>query len=637
MCGINGFIVKHNLKSNIQESCIKQMNAAIFHRGPDDSAFYLSEDNSIALGMQRLSIIDISTGAQPMYSDDKKIVIVFNGEIYNYLELRNLLISDYDVSFKTNSDTEVILKGYELFGKQIFTKLNGMFAIAILDYNINKTIIIRDRTGEKPLYFWHNKNYFTFCSELKSLQIFWKNFSVNKPEISRDALNLYFTLTYIPAPFTIYDGVFKLEPGNFLEIDLNDLSYLKTLYWNILPLEKEGINNYSRAKKILKDLVYDSVEKRMISDVPYGAFLSGGVDSSIVVAVMADLKPNHKIKTFSIISSNKKFDESERSNSVSAYCKTDHNPIMLDLEDIVESIDSVILNYDEPFADSSALPAFFVSKKTKQNVSVALTGDGGDEVFGGYNRYKMSQYSSLYKTYIPTILHDNVIKPFLGAYKLKNDNRGVVFQAKKFINAISGSEYNNLTNIMCLGFERNRLGELLNPAWRASHYESLFQDHYKQVQYLNPLQKARYLDLKICLEGDMLVKVDRASMLNSLECRTPFLDHRLIEFSYQLPDHFLISKGITKKILKETFQDMLPKGLFSMTKSGFGIPVGDWLRSSLNNELQAYSNKNFLVDQGIFNPDYIAKIVHNHLNKIEDNTFKVWTFYCFQKWYLKNN
>jgi asparagine synthase (glutamine-hydrolysing) len=310
---------------------------------------------------------------------------------------------------------------------------------------------------------------------------------------------------------------------------------------------------------------------------------------------------------------------------------------MLDPQDIVESIDSVILNYDEPFADSSALPTYFVSKKTKQKVSVALTGDGGDEVFGGYNRYKMSQYSSLYNNYIPTILHNNVIKPFLGAYKLKNDDRGVVFQAKKFVNAFSGSEYNNLTNIICLGFERNMLGELLNPAWRTNHYESLFQDHYKQVQHLNPLQKARYLDLKICLEGDMLVKVDRASMLNSVECRTPFLDHRLIEFSYQLPDHFLISKGITKKILKETFQDMLPKGLFTMTKSGFGIPVGDWLRSSLNNELQSYSNIDFLVEQGIFNPDYISKIVYNHLNKIEDNTFKVWTFYCFQKWYINNN
>lgn len=636
MCGINGFIIKPATINGFQETCIKQMNAAILHRGPDDSGFYLSDDKFVALGMQRLSIIDISTGAQPMYSEDKKIVIVFNGEIYNYLEIRSLLISKYALSFKTNSDTEVILKGYEIFGKEIFSQMNGMFALAIYDSRISKIIVVRDRTGEKPLYYFPRDNFFAFSSELKSLKVFWKNFSINKPEISRDALSLYFSLTYIPAPYTIYDGVFKLEPGCFLEIDVNDLSYIKTQYWNILPLKTEQLGNYSHAKKILKDLVYDSVEKRMISDVPYGAFLSGGVDSSIIVAVMADLKPNDRIKTFSIISSNKKFDESERSNAVSKHCKTEHFPIMLDLQDMLESIDSVILNYDEPFADSSALPAFFVSKKTKQKVTVALTGDGGDEVFGGYNRYKMSHYSRLYKTYIPSALHDRVIKPFLGEYKLNKDDRRLLFQAKKFVNAVSASEYHNSTNIMCLGFERNMLGDLFNPTWRANQYESLFQGHYNQVQDLNTLQKVRYLDLKICLDGDMLVKVDRASMLNSLECRPPFLDHRLIEFSYQLPDNFLISKGKTKRILKETFQDMLPKGLFNLTKSGFGIPVGDWLRQDLGNDLIYFSRKEFLQDQGIFNVEIIEKLINDHLSGKSDATFKVWTFYCFQKWYVNN-
>jgi asparagine synthase (glutamine-hydrolysing) len=635
MCGINGIISKY---SNQRIHCLlDDMNNKIIHRGPDDAGIFLNSSCTVAIGMQRLSIIDIDTGAQPMYSEDKKIVIVFNGEIYNYKEIRDLLISNYKVSFKTNSDTEVILRGYEIFGKEIFSKMNGMFALAIFDSNINKIIVARDRTGEKPLYYYPKENYFVFCSELKSLKVFWKDFSISKPEISRDALSLYLSLTYIPAPYTIYDGVFKLEPGCFLEIDVNDLSYIKTQYWNILSIKSEQLSNYSSAQKILKDLVYDSVEKRMISDVPYGAFLSGGVDSSIVVAVMADLKPNDRIKTFSIISSNKKFDESDRSNSVSKYCKTEHYPIMLDLQDILESIDSVILNYDEPFADSSALPAFFVSKRTKENVTVALTGDGGDEVFGGYNRYKMSHYSSLYKTYIPSFLHNKIIKPFLGDYKLNKDDRGLLFQAKKFVNAVSESEYHNLTNIMCLGFQRDMIEDLLNPEWHANQYESLFQQHYNQVQGLSPLQKARYLDLKICLDGDMLVKIDRASMLNSLECRPPFLDHRLIEFSYQLPDHFLISKGKTKRILKETFQDMLPKGLFNLTKSGFGIPVGDWLRQDLRNDLIHLSRKEFLQEQGIFNISNVEKLINDHLTGKSDATFKVWTFYCFQKWYLKNN
>lgn len=636
MCGINGYVLSSHVYGLSDESCINQMNAAIFHRGPDDSGFFLSEDKTVALGMQRLSIIDISAGSQPMYSDDKQIITVFNGEIYNYKELRNLLKSDYGVRFDTNSDTEVILRGYEIWGNEIFSRLNGMFAISIYDTFKNKLILSRDRTGEKPLYYYPKHNLFAFCSELKSLKSFWKHYSIEPPKISKEALNLYLTLTYIPCPYSIYEGVYKLEPGTFIELDTVNLSFNINKYWNILPLSQEYLSDYGKAKNTLKDLVYDSVEKRMISDVPYGAFLSGGVDSSIIVAVMADLKPNNRIKTFSIISSNKKFDESERSKSVSKHCNTEHYPIMLDLHDIKENIDSIILNYDEPFADSSALPAYFVSKKTKEYVTVALTGDGGDEVFGGYNRYKMVEYAKLYKKYIPDNIHKKIVKPIIGQYKLNKDDRGFIFQAKKFVNAVSASEYFNMTNIMCLGFNRTLFCDLLNPDWQSINFESLFKDYYNQIERLTPLKKARYFDLKICLEGDMLVKVDRASMFNSLECRPPFLDHRLIEFSYQLPDDFLISNGVTKRILKETFSDMLPKGLFNLSKSGFGIPIGDWLRGELKKELEYLSRIDFLNEQGIFNPTQIDKLIFEHLSGKNDSTFKVWTFYCFQKWFVNN-
>jgi asparagine synthase (glutamine-hydrolysing) len=612
------------------------MNSEIIHRGPNDSGYFVSKNGNLALGMQRLSIIDLSSGGQPMYSSDRKIVIVFNGEIYNFLELRQELISFNGVSFGTNSDTEVILKGYEIFGVDYFRKFNGMFSIAIYDRRINKLIIVRDRTGEKPLYYWSQNGYFVFCSELKSLKKFWCLHALDKPTISPIALNLYLSLTYIPAPYSIYEGVLKLEPGCYLEIEAENLSFEIKQYWNILPLENEIITNYSLAKSMLKDLVYDSVDKRMISDVPYGAFLSGGVDSSIIVSVMADLRPNEVIKTFSIISNNKKFDESERSYSVAKHCKTEHYPIVLDLNDIQENINSVILNYDEPFADSSALPSFFVSKVTKEKVTVALTGDGGDEVFGGYNRYNMAYYSNLYKKYIPGYLHDNVIKPLVSQHQLKRDSRGFIFKAKKFVNAISDLEYDNLINIMSLGFERKSLSEYLKLEWRTDKDKDFFSDYYSKIDKLTSLQKARYLDLKICLEGDMLAKVDRASMMNSLECRPPFLDHRLIEFSYRLPDNFLISKGVTKKILKETFEDMLPKGLFSLGKSGFGVPIGDWLRDNLKIELIELSTTDILESQGIFCVNEIQTLVNNHINGISDNTFKVWTFYCFQKWYIND-
>jgi asparagine synthase (glutamine-hydrolysing) len=636
MCGINGFIRNTDSNSVDLIECIKLMNSEIIHRGPNDSGLFVSPNGKLALGMQRLSIIDLNSGGQPMYSSDKKIVIVFNGEIYNFLDLRQELISFHDVSFSTNSDTEVILKGYEIFGVDYFSNINGMFSIAIYDRRINKLIIVRDRTGEKPLYYWSKNGYFVFCSELKSLKKFWNLHSIDKPSISQIALNLYLSLTYIPSPYSIYEGVLKLEPGCYLEIETESLSFEIKQFWNILPLEKETITNYSLAKSMLKDLVYDSVDKRMISDVPYGAFLSGGVDSSIIVSVMADLKPNEVIKTFSIISNNKNFDESERSYSVAKHCKTEHYPIVLDLNDIQENINSVILNYDEPFADSSALPSYFVSKVTKEKVTVALTGDGGDEVFGGYNRYKMAHYSNLYNKFIPGFLHDNIIKPLVSQHQLKRDSRGFIFKAKKFVNAFSDSEYDNLINIMSLGFERKSLNEYLKLEWRTDKDKDFFADYYSKIDKLTSLQKSRYLDLKICLEGDMLTKVDRASMMSSLECRPPFLDHRLIEFSYQLPDNFLISKGVTKKILKETFEDMLPKGLFSLSKSGFGVPIGDWLRDNLKIELIELSTTDILESQGIFCVHEIQTLVNNHIKGISDNTFKVWTFYCFQKWYIND-
>ncbi len=636
MCGINGIITTKS-DSNIRET-ISMMNDSIIHRGPDDSGIYINHDNRVAFGMRRLSIIDIDSGHQPMFSEDNQIAIIFNGEIYNFKELRLNLESVYGAVFKTHSDTEVILRGYEHQGIDFFSYLNGMFAIAIYDKRLEKVYLVRDRTGEKPLYYWLHQESFVFASELKSLKQFSESHGIRFPSISEQGLNLFFALTFIPAPHTIYEGIYKLESACLIEIDTRTLAFQSRKYWQIeIPCEAEKSTDYSAAKKKLRDLIFDSVEKRMISDVPYGAFLSGGVDSSIITAVMADIKSTGRIRTFSIISNDKKFDESDRSNAVASHLKTEHYPILLDLKSIEEEIDKVILNFDEPFADSSALPSYFVSKVTSEHVKVALTGDGGDEVFGGYNRYLMSLYSEKYKRWVPSWLHEQFIKPGISMVKSQRDDRGKLFQVKKFLNAVGNSEFSNLVNIMSLGYLDNDRKMLFK---NQSHYDlnlNYFQPLYQSSAILSQIAKARFMDINISLEGDMLVKVDRTSMLNSLECRSPFLDHRLIEFSFTLPDNFLIENGHTKKILKDTFKQMLPNGLFSMPKSGFGVPVGNWLRESLKNELLEFSRKDFIEDQGIFNPDYISKIVFNHLNKVEDNTFKIWTFYCFQKWYIHNN
>ena len=374
----------------------------------------------------------------------------------------------------------------------------------------------------------------------------------------------------------------------------------------------------------------------MMSDVPYGAFLSGGVDSSIITAVMADIKSSERIKTFSIISDNRKFDESARSNAVSKHCQTEHYPILLDFDAIQEDVEKLILNFDEPFADSSALPSFFVSKITNQYVKVALTGDGGDEVFGGYNRYLMQDYANKYSKLVPQNVHRNLVRPFFDQISLKNDDRGALFKVKKFLRTVNATEFDNLSNIMSLGFLNEELTDMLNSTYYIDSKQHFFSEIYDKAKNYSTIAKARFLDFKIALEGDMLVKVDRSSMLNSLECRSPFLDHRLVEIGFVLPDDFLIYKGQTKMILKDTFKDLLPHGLFSLPKSGFGVPVGDWLRNSLRDELVSFTNPTFIQDRGIFNLNYITKLVCDHVERKEDNTFKVWTFYCFQKWYITN-
>lgn len=636
MCGINGIISKFS--SNTIMAQLQAMNNQIIHRGPNDAGVFVNSTKTIGLGMQRLSIIDLNGGKQPMRSNNGKITIVFNGEIYNFIELRKDLIGEGIKDFKTESDTEIILRGYEKFGIEFIKKLNGMFAIAIYDEQVKKVFLIRDRVGEKPLYYWMVEGQLVFCSELKSLLEFFRLSNVRTPKISNTGLNLFFSLTFIPAPHTIYEQVYKLQPGHILKMDLVEFSVEQIKYWDVQLFDNQEVNlDYSLAQKQLQNLLYDAVEKRMISDVPYGAFLSGGVDSSIITAIMADIKKGERIKTFSIVSDNKQFDESVRSSSVAKHCNTEHYPINLDFKDIEADLNRVILNYDEPFADSSALPTYFVSKITKNYVTVALTGDGGDEVFGGYNRYLMSHYSSLYKKIIPNGLHNNVIKPLIFAFNDKSDKRGKLFKLKKFILSLDNSQYAELTNIMKLGFLDDERIELFNEAVFSNLDNCFFKEKFTGLDNTTVLQKARMLDKDICLEGDMLVKVDRASMLNSLECRPPLLDHRLIEFSFTLPDNFLISGTKTKRILKESFEHLLPANLFNLPKSGFGIPIGDWLRGSLKHELLSYLDRQFIEEQGLFNYSYINTLCKNHLSGILDNTFRVWTYFCFQKWFVNTH
>jgi asparagine synthase (glutamine-hydrolysing) len=622
MCGING-VVKSSKISNIDE-VIKTMNNLIIHRGPDADGEFISasENFSIAMGMRRLSIIDLNTGSQPIFSNDDTKVIVFNGEIYNYLVLKEQLITQGCV-FKTSTDTEVILKLYEKEGITSFNKLDGMFAFSIYDKIIDKVFIVRDYFGEKPLYYSHSGEGFIWSSELKSIIA---NLPF-KPLINPTSLSLFLQLTYIPAPYTIYDGIYKLEANHYIEYDCN-----KNIY-SIFEIDQPNNSIHFSSKKeaieITHDLVQKSVHSRSISDVPIGTFLSGGVDSSIISLCLAQQNIN-KIDTFSVGFEKEEFDETDKSCLVSKLINSNHHQFIISEKDIAVSIDEVVLNFDEPFADSSALASYFISQKTKQYVKVALTGDGGDEVFGGYNKYYIGKLNKQYTSLIPQKLHKASSYLLDKLLKTKEDVRGKRFKIRRMLNSI---DYNEefYYNIISLGFTNFELPNILN----SSFYISNSLQYFKDKKDANPttISDFRTIDKYLSLEGDLLVKVDRTSMLASLECRAPFLNKELWNFTKQLPDSYLIKGWDKKHILKEAFKNYFPDNFLNQSKKGFAVPVGDWLRSELRVELLSYIDKVFIIKQNIFNFDNTSKMVLDHINFKFDNTFKVWTFYCFQKWY----
>jgi asparagine synthase (glutamine-hydrolysing) len=626
MCGINGILYKEPKNINNIKEALTTMNNLIFHRGPDDDGVFCEENSSFSLGMamRRLSIIDLTSGKQPIYNEDKSIVIVFNGEIYNYRALKSKLEVE-GIHFNTTSDTEVILKLYEKYGITSFKWLDGMFAFSIYDKSKNKLFIARDFFGEKPLYYTKTKSKFLWASELKSVI----NSQNLKPKINKEALNLFLRLTYIPSPYSIYEGIYKLEPNSYIEYDINSFEFSINKIHNDINFKKSNIT-FEDAKKEVKKRVYNSVESRSVSDVPLGTFLSGGVDSSIVSYCLAEMQDT-KIDTFSIGFEKTSYNETDKSRVVANLIQSNHHEFIINENDLKNNVHDILLNFDEPFADSSALPTFLVSNRTKAHVKVALTGDGGDEMFGGYNKYYIGKLNNKYTKFVPSAIHNSIKKLSTPLLKRKDDNRGIKYKLHKLINAIDYTD-GYYWDIISLGFNESDIEKLLS---KNCQQENLF-NYYKYKTKINKpvsLNDFRNIDRHISLEGDMLVKVDRTSMLNSLECRAPFLNRELFNFTMQLPENYLLNKWSKKHVLKEAFKDVFPDEFLEKSKQGFGVPVGNWLRQSLKKELLSLVEKDFLKNQDIFNVEAIIVLVENHLSGKQDNTFKVWTFYCFQKWY----
>lgn len=614
MCGVTGGILFD--QSKFDRQILQQMTTVMRHRGPDDSGIMI--DGSVGLGFRRLAIIDLTdTGHQPMSVYNDSIWIVFNGEIYNFQHLKEELNAD-GVVFKGQSDTEVILHLYVKYGVNCFNRLRGMFGIAIWDKNKQQLILGRDRLGKKPLYYYKDSKKLLFASELKSIR--------QHPEVAlridTEALSEYFSYGFIGAPRTIYQSVAKLEPGSILTVDFaGNISH--QTYWDCCPEKDPDVTSFEEAKQLVFDKVDESIRIRMRSDVPLGAFLSGGIDSTIVVARMAEHSAS-TVKTFTIGFRDKAFDESDYAAITARMYGTDHHVEMID-PNYAHLIERIVCNFDEPFGDSSALPTYVVSEMIGKYVTVALSGDGGDEVFGGYEIYQESLAQRKFDK-VPTPIK-NLAKLFDPVYPESLPGRNYL---RRF--ALS-SPYDRFIERYKLISDPERK-KLTGSAFRdtSAFKKKYFDGLSERTAFLSSL---RYNDLKHYLEGDIMVKVDRMTMLNSIESRAPLLDHELVELSFRLPPDFLINKDQKKHILKEAFRGFIPAELLSRPKKGFSVPLARWFRGDLRPYFEEIVFNSQVEQSGLVDLSYVRRIFDIHQSGKRDLSFHLWLILAFVIWYTK--
>lgn len=596
------------------------MNREMIHRGPDAEGIYPGE--RVTLGMRRLSVIDLKSGDQPICSSSGRIVVVFNGEIYNYLELKETLIKK-GISFRTTSDTEVLANLFEEYGVDCFRMLDGMFAGALFDIPAQKLYLVRDRMGEKPLYYYKDSEKLVFGSEMRCLQ---RVPDVPK-ELNRAALNFFFQYTYIPSPISIYRNVWKLFPGHFLEIS-REGAVIDHSYWELKKNPEYEKLSYEEAKEELFRRVNESVRTRMRSDVPFGAFLSGGLDSGTIAAMMMR-NSEQPVRTFTI-GLNTPYDESGRAKKMAEHIGTEHHTFLLDYRDSIQAVSEITEHMDEPFGDSSCIPEYLVSALASDSVKVALTGDAGDELLLGYSKYLINYYADRYLK-LPPFLRSHVVEPI---YRRMPDRSRLSRMIGKVIKYSGEDAFQRRNRLMQLGFKDEECARL----FRADYYDLSAQkliSGYYDNSVGGDIEKTQYLDLHIVLEGDMLAKVDRMSMRNSLETRTPLLSNDLVEFCYSLPSEYKLKGKTLKRLMKDTFRGLFPEGYEKLPKSGFGVPVDEWFRKEMKEELLDLLNESYLKAQSIFNYDYVRSILEEHFSGRVNRKSEIWNLYVFQKWYKK--
>ncbi|UCN01137.1 asparagine synthase (glutamine-hydrolyzing) [Sulfurimonas sp. SWIR-19] len=626
MCAIVGFIDK-NKNIDVLKSMLKIQS----YRGPDDSGVYFDEKSGVHFGHNRLAVQDLSShGHQPFVSSCQKYIIVFNGEVYNFKTIRKEL-EKLGYIFKSDSDTEVILYSYKEWGVQCIEKFIGMFAFSILDKVENKLLLVRDRAGVKPLYYYVDDNQFMFASEIKS---FHKHPDFQK-EQNLEVLPYFFQFGYIPAPFTIFKNCYKLETGHYLEFDIQNTTCNITKYWDVNDFyqQEKSTKTEDEILEELENILDDAIDLRMVADVPVGVFLSGGYDSSLVASILAK-KQGKKISTFTIGFDDPKYNEATHAKTIAEYLGTNHTEYYMQNKDMLDLVELLPFYYDEPFGDSSALPTMIVSKLAKQSVTVALSADGGDEAFCGYSKYFfLSKLQNIFsnnfkreilKTGINS-LHPKIAEAINEKLPKKIKQTNIKDKYVKFQRAINSNSLEEMFENASSYVDKNEIVKFL----KIQKNKALFKKWNKvdNIEFLNQMMA---IDYKLFMSDDVLTKVDRATMSVSLEGREPLLDHRIIEFMAKVPLELKYKNKQGKYLLRQVLYKYLPQELVDKPKAGFQIPLNEWLRNELKPLVLKYLDKENL-DENIFNVNEIRYLKDDFFNGNDSGTI-IWFILMYQMW-----
>ncbi|HET7208496.1 MAG TPA: asparagine synthase (glutamine-hydrolyzing) [Terriglobales bacterium] len=615
MCGICG-IVEFDGKP-VAWAAVKSMADTLEHRGPDDAGYHF--EPGVGLGHRRLSIIDVDGGHQPLANEDGTVWAIFNGEIYNYTELRALLISKGH-RFRSKSDTEVIVHLYEEVGESCFGQLRGMFAIAIWDSRRRQLILARDRIGKKPLFYHHDGPRVTFASELKAILAA----GAEDGGLNASALADYFTFLYIPAPGTIYRRIRKVRPAHYMsfsETGVHDHEYWDLRFGNV---EEKSEGEWCAE---INDALKESVRIRMMSEVPLGSFLSGGVDSSAVVACMSQLV-EVPVTTCTVGFDEAGYSEIQHARRVAQHVGSDYHEAIV-RPSAAEIVTRLAWHYDEPFADSSAIPTYYVSRAARQHVTVALSGDGGDESFAGYKRYGYELADNRLRSLFPPSFRRTALRR-LGQWYPPLEHAPRLFRAKSLLQRLGDDPLEGyLARITAPRWVRESiLSDDLKSGLRGYDPLEQFRDHYRRADSADFLSRIQYLDIKTYLTDDICVKVDRASMAVSLEVRAPLLDHRFMELAARIPAPLKLKNGSGKYIFKKAVGPMLPPEILSRPKQGFGVPIAEWFRGELREQAQ----HTLLMNDGLLDLDCLRRLWKRHQGEVQDHSAVLWAAFMFRQW-----